>query len=254
MRDRPRSRVWAVSLAFLLAVLLILSAILLVLNFAAVGSSGELLSDEAAGSAFGSVTESILFFSLMGSLGAVGALVAIKRERNAIGWLLLITAVMSCASVGAGEYARYATTSVGGMPGSAWMAWVSSWLWLPPMASLLIFLPLLFPTGTPPSRRWRPAIWIPAAVLGSLTLATAVDPKAEMLGRNPAAVPALEPLVDVIWAAGFPLLVLSLLVAFASLVVRFRRAGGTSANSSSTSHTLLPCWRPASRWMGSSMS
>ena len=33
-------------------------------------------------------------------------------------------------------------------------------LWAPGLGLILVFLPILFPDGRPPSRRWRPVAWL----------------------------------------------------------------------------------------------
>ena len=40
------------------------------------------------------------------------------------------------------------------------MSWLSPWVWAPGLGLILVFLPLLFPDGRLPSRRWRPVAWL----------------------------------------------------------------------------------------------
>jgi hypothetical protein len=86
------------------------------------------------------------------------------------------------------------------------------------------FLMLLFPTGSPPTRRWRWVGWVAAANILVLTgSAMSLWPQrgpALLIDTLPTA--SLEILVEITWTV---MLVL-LLVSFASLIVRFRRSRG----------------------------
>ncbi|MBA2427888.1 MAG: hypothetical protein H0V60_12520 [Actinobacteria bacterium] len=89
-------------------------------------------------------------------------------------------------------------------------------MWLPGFGSALTFLPLLFPTGRPPSRRWRPVAWLSGTCLGVLVLYVATG-SWSLTGKQ---------LLGEVEVAGFaPLLLLLLacgLASAASLVARFR--------------------------------
>jgi hypothetical protein len=106
---------------------------------------------------------------------------------------------------------------------------LAEWIWAPGLGLILVFLPLLFPNGRPPSRRWWPAAW-----LGGLSIAlisTSISLlvwfqgwKAFFEGRRSADGPPGWLLV--LLQAGFPLMLLAGLLAVASLFVRFLGARG----------------------------
>jgi hypothetical protein len=147
----------------------------------------------------------------------VGALVASRRPRNAIGWLLLL-AGGSYVLGGLSEHA------VDGGNASALVAWVGEWIWLAGIGPVATFGLLLFPTGHLPSPRWRPVAWLAAASVVASVMAIAFKP-----GRfegsaieNPLGIPGLPD-----WTGTAALLVLLAAVAgsIASLRARYRAAG-----------------------------
>ena len=83
---------------------------------------------------------------------------------------------------------------------------------------------LLFPTGKLPSRRWRPVAWLIGAAAG-MAIAGFVLGSPEsmgMTGVNPLESEALTPLGDLVTWVGLALLMVSLILAVASIVVRMR--------------------------------
>jgi hypothetical protein len=152
----------------------------------------------------------------------VGALVASRRPTNPVGWFFLGSAVCFAITLVAAEYATY------GLAGAQAMAWLQSWLWLPGVSLLLVFLPLYFPDGRLVSSRWR---WLARVALvfcvgGAVysALSPGEIPATEGI-VNPLGVEALRPVSDLL---GPFVLVLFLAFPFASaasLVVRFRRSG-----------------------------
>ncbi len=152
----------------------------------------------------------------------VGGLVASRRPANPVGWFFLGSGGCFAITVVATEYATY------GLAGAQAMAWLQSWLWLPGVSILLVFLPLYFPNGRLVSSRWR---WLARVALvfcvgGAVysALSPGEIPATEGI-VNPLGIEALRPVSDLL---GPFVLVLFLAFPFASaasLVVRFRRSG-----------------------------
>ncbi|MDP8968729.1 MAG: hypothetical protein M3N04_09025 [Actinomycetota bacterium] len=162
------------------------------------------------------------------AFGLLGAIVASRQPRNAVGWLLvLISLSLGVVVVSDRLYWHVALTS-GATAGIApYVAWLASWSWIPAIVFAFAVFPSLFPTGRPLSRRWRPLLWI-ALVAGAVTFAgTAFVP-----GTIPA-YPVVNPLgidsgaVKIIGDAGFTILIPTALASIVSLIVRFRRSHGT---------------------------
>jgi hypothetical protein len=144
----------------------------------------------------------------------VGALVASRRPRNAIGWLLLLAG----ASYVLGGLAE----TVGDPP--LLVAWIGEWIWLVGIGPVATFGLLLFPTGHLPSPRWRPVAWLAAAGLVVSVGAVAFKPGRfeDSTIENPLGIPWLPS-----WAGTAALFVLlaALAGSIASLRARYRAAG-----------------------------
>ena len=149
---------------------------------------------------------------------AVGALIASRQPRNPCAWILIAVGLFQGISGGGYAYADYSQQRGLDLPGAGLMFWVSNWIWYPSLGLLITVLLQLFPSGTLPSRRWRPVAVVTALVLLVSTAATAYYAAApEEAITGPAA--TYEGLLF------FGLVALGLISA-ASLVVRFRRSTG----------------------------
>lgn len=163
----------------------------------------------------------------------VGSLLVASRPENPISWIMVTLGLSIGLFPAAETYAAYVMTTRGSPDTLAVLgAWINSWYWMPLLALALIYLPLLFPDGHLPSRRWLPIAIIPgvasagAAVLGALT-----DP---LIGQNiaykidnPIGIPGMPPVEQ---HPLFGLLIACIIIGFlgatTAVLLRFRRARG----------------------------
>ena len=162
----------------------------------------------------------------------VGALIASRRQGNPIGWVFCFVALFQGLLIFAEEYATYALiTNPGSLPLGPEAVWLSEWIWAPGVGLFLVFLPLLFPDGRPPTRRWWWAAWLGALSIGLISVLGAVlfwpDRGPELMRYGDGEAYVVAPL----WAlvtdyVAFPMMLVAGLGAVVSLFVRFRRARG----------------------------
>jgi hypothetical protein len=167
------------------------------------------------------------------SFSVVGALIASHRPENPIGWIFLAEGFCYGLLSAGDQYAIYVLlTNPGALPLGAEASWLGKWIWAPGLGLSLVFLPLLFPDGHPPSHRWRPVAW-----LGALSIGVAVVSSMILLWpeRGPALVTGdespshvlqphvLQVLFDFV---AVPMLFVAGLGAVISVFVRFRRSRG----------------------------
>ena len=162
------------------------------------------------------------------SATTVGVLLASRRPRHPVGWLLLGLGLPVALSGVATGYANYGLMArPGALPAADWAALYHGVSVLAALAALQFAL-LLTPTGSLPSPRWR---WWAGVAAGSAVVALATslvlpfDPPYQA-NPNPLEIPALDgllrPLSNLTWAVT----ALGLPVAAVSLLLRFRRARG----------------------------
>jgi hypothetical protein len=156
----------------------------------------------------------------------VGALVASRQPRNAIGWLLLAVAILF--SLGT----LVEALAVEMKQPAALVIWLDDWLGDVWIAIVGVWIPLLFPDGRLPSRRWRAVAWFGSVAFAVGVLARAfgaheLDTSAPGHHPNPFALPgaAGDALGALIGPASIAY-ALAVLGAMAGLVVRLRRSRG----------------------------
>jgi hypothetical protein len=157
----------------------------------------------------------------------VGALIASRRPKNAVGWLCLAIGLLWTLSGMFDYYGYYGAATPGSVPFPVVMAGISNWVWVPAVGLLGTYVLLLFPDGRLPSRRWRPLAWLSGVIL-LLSVGVMLAPgRLEDLGgvRNPFGIEG-APWLTVGAYAVLPLLPLCMLASALSLVLRYRRSGG----------------------------
>src|ERR687896_149347 len=170
----------------------------------------------------------------MVSFSVVGALIASHRPKNPIGWLFLAAAFFYGIEIAGEEYAIYALlTNPSSLPLGVELAWLTEWIWAPGFGLILVFLPLLFPDGHPPSRRWWWVAWLGGLSIGLICVLTSIvlwperGPALVQLGGFGGEVEEWRSAVsEWVLRLGGPLLLVAGLGAVISLFVRFRRARG----------------------------
>jgi hypothetical protein len=163
------------------------------------------------------------------SAATVGALLASRRPRHPVGWLLLTLGLSVAAAGVATGYANYGLLArPGALPAADYAAMYHS-IGVPIWAVCLGFILLLTPTGSLPSPRWRRwAIGTVAVALVAVcsTALLPFDPPYQSVA-NPLAVPGLAGPLGPVDAVSWLAISLVVPVGAWSLVLRFRRARGT---------------------------
>jgi hypothetical protein len=163
------------------------------------------------------------------STATVGALLASRRPRHPVGWLLLAFGLSLSAAGVTLAYTNYGVARAGAAPGAGLAA-----LYLPATIVMAMacngLILLLTPTGTLPSPRWR---WLagvtvasPVAALLVVTLLRSPGDRLAQAVDSPLDLHALDGGLLVAYQAAFAVAIIANVVAAASLVVRFRRARG----------------------------
>jgi hypothetical protein len=159
---------------------------------------------------------------VMIAFALVGALVA-ARTGNRLGWLFLAAGTAGAVSLVLEAYAARAATAR--LPGAAWAGWTFTVV-LGMVSTLFFLVPLLFPDGRPPSRRWWPVAWV-AIIDGLVQMVTVAVSNANFTNNFPKLrdpVTAVAPL-GTAYSQALAVGLLVLLAGGASMIVRFRRSG-----------------------------
>jgi hypothetical protein len=164
------------------------------------------------------------------SAATVGAVLAARRPRHPVGWLLLIFGLAVSASGVTAAYTAYGLVArPGALPAAGTVARYAPTLLLAVLPALSFVL-LLTPTGSLPSARWRWWAWVtvaaPVVLLVALVVARgSLDPRYQA-ENSPLDFRGLGGALLVVNQATLGVTLLTVIVAAASLVVRFRRAHG----------------------------
>jgi len=165
------------------------------------------------------------------SLSLIGALVVSRQCGNALGWVFTLVGALLTFNFAGSVYAAFAHSGKhGALPAGLAIAWLTSgWLWIPISALLVIFVPLLFPTGRVVSPRWRFPAWFAIAFIALAGISNALMPgplSSIPSISNPLGLPGQAALLNKLGDLSGALLMIAVVGAVGSLVVRFRRARG----------------------------
>lgn len=132
------------------------------------------------------------------AFAVVGALIVARRPGNRIGWVACGIGLLTVLYQFGLGYAAFGTYVSPSLPALDFVKWLEVWLWVLPVVLMLFFLPLLFPDGKPIAPRW----WLLAPlVLVGFGLGLIGIHIGQVLGS------------------------IGVLLATASLFIRYRRAG-----------------------------
>ena len=188
-----------------------------------------LLSQDGSGNVLRLASDALISIATPVIFAVMAGLIVSRQPRNTIGWLL--TLVLGAFVVGQ-PLENYLDSLASSSPEPTvpllLAVWFSNWGWLVLIFSLLLIL-LLFPTGRPPTPRWR---WVGVAAIAWAALFVMMTTLSRQLTApdlafdNPIGVlgKGTVELLSGVWIVG--LLVLLAACALA-LFVRYRRANDT---------------------------
>ncbi len=167
----------------------------------------------------------LLFSVIVFGLAIIGGLIVARRPDNRVGWIFLVASLGIAVSTAAFNYVSLSLHRFSlALPGTVFVAWVSSWIMIPTLIGMVIFVPMLFPTGHVPGPRWRPVAVLGVVGLVTTTIGSALVPgPLDSIGvDSPFGVQLPGPLVEIFGAVDtISGLVLFSLTA-ASVVYRYR--------------------------------
>jgi hypothetical protein len=178
---------------------------------------------------------SALYGAAILCFAVVGAFVAQRRPANPLGWLFAAVGLLGLAQLASYQvaYATFGTGTVA-VPGALWLGWYSSWAFPPVAALFVVVIPLLFPTGRPPSARAGHILTITAATVGVTSVAGMLRPWDRSAGglledpdvvlANPVALEGAAWL-GTVQELGMVVLGGMALATIAAMVGRYRRSG-----------------------------
>lgn len=172
---------------------------------------------------------------MVATYAAVGVILMLKRPSNAVGWLCAASGLVTSVSLLGAFYVTYALHEVlftprGGeplLPAAYEVAWVNNAAFLPLLTTLLVSMFVRFPDGRVPSGGWTRVIGVTMAGSALYAVALAFTPGRLtwfplMVNRN-AAPDGISWLAAVAYVVGAVLMVVGVLGAAASVIVRYRR-------------------------------
>jgi hypothetical protein len=179
-----------------------------------------------------SLVATIMFTPTTIAFAIFGALILWKHRAHSIGWLFVAVAFFFalCHNL-AQNYAVYTlAVNPGSLPGGKVAFWLASTALDTVYIGAMLLLLLLFPTGRPLTRRWRPVV--AAAIAGSACglargfLDFTFQPPLDAHHNPVAASGGLKTVLEVIAAMSTPFTAVAFFGGLAAMALRFRRSAG----------------------------
>jgi signal transduction histidine kinase len=158
----------------------------------------------------------------------MGGLVAARRPGHPMGALLWAYGLAYAVCVAMFAYARAAVVHFpGSLPFGVPVMWMTSWDYVPAQCLGALVLPLVFPDGRLLSWRWRGALWAAVAFVPLSMAGNAFGPQSMggWFGDRPNPYAVQGPLFGMILHLGEACSLAAAVAAFASVALRWRRAG-----------------------------
>lgn len=176
-----------------------------------------------------------LFFLPFGTAiyGLIGLLIVRRYPGNLVGWLLLLVGMFSAVTLLSGAYTKFAQFTLSNPPVLLRdvFIWLDRWTWVIPSLVPLTLVLLYFPDGRLLSRRWRWPVWLAVAGIAGMMFAAAFYPtplpEFGLTEHNPYGIPGSEVILQAMLNIASIMLLIGLLGAFVSVIVRYRRSSGT---------------------------
>src|SRR5207244_11117339 len=109
------------------------------------------------------------------------------------------------------------------LPAPDWIYWIGQFSWIAVFQLFLVLLPLHYPDGRLPGRRWLVLLWASALTV-LIALVTALDPASAPTGvANPMGIRALAGISNLLFLPFLFVFLGTSLAAVLSLVMRYRR-------------------------------
>ena len=205
---------------------------------------GAFLLEQRTGSGVFNDPEVVINAPLSLGFAVLGALVISRRPEQGLGWLYLGSATAMATTLLVYEYAHYGlVTHPDGVPGATLAAWLSAWVWALGFAPLFTLGLLLYPDSRLPGRRWRLAAGVSVVAVACLALRPALEAgplENHPMAANPLGIEDADPLLRLLAAGGYPLMLLGFVSGLAALVVRWRRSPSAGVERRQISLLLVP--------------
>jgi hypothetical protein len=159
---------------------------------------------------------------ILTAFAVLGALIISRQPHNRIGWLLMLPVLARIIPVELIAASPPQTLTLGWW----FFIWFAGWAWMPLVFPILL-LPLHFPTGRPPTPKWRWVNWLAWGMWVLLAFVTAVPTSFVGFDHLHNPIGFLPPeLPEQVWSSA-PWSLSLLLIALTSVIslfVRYRRA------------------------------